>query len=219
MEHSSPISKGEQRRLRRASARRAEIIAAAGAVFREKGYAGATTKEIADRADVAEGTLYKYFASKRELLMAYVMGVVELSRSILDHMPPGDPESAQQDLAQAFTFHFTVVRDQPFLSMLIHEAIRMDTAFGETFQAQFMDPTVAASEERVSRWIVSGHGRRVDTRVAAQVINAMMIGFDVILSGKTDPHLESLDAESLGRCVADIVLNGLGRGTTDTDNQ
>ena len=39
-------------------------------MFAEKGYANTTTKELAEAADMAEGTLYNYFEGKREILLA-----------------------------------------------------------------------------------------------------------------------------------------------------
>ena len=41
-------------------------------MFCEKGYAASSTAEIAARAGVVEGTLYRYFPSKRELLIKVV---------------------------------------------------------------------------------------------------------------------------------------------------
>jgi AcrR family transcriptional regulator len=57
------------RRERRIAARRAQLLDAAAHVFSHKGYEKATTKEIAEVADVSEGTLFNYFATKRELLI------------------------------------------------------------------------------------------------------------------------------------------------------
>ena len=59
----------QQRRIER---RRQEIMAAAVRLFAEKGYMHTTTKEIAEAADVAEGTLYNYFGGKREILLAVI---------------------------------------------------------------------------------------------------------------------------------------------------
>jgi AcrR family transcriptional regulator len=55
----------------RADARRnrARILAAAEAVFAEKG-AGASTEEVASRAGVAIGTVFRHFPTKRDLLAA-----------------------------------------------------------------------------------------------------------------------------------------------------
>jgi AcrR family transcriptional regulator len=49
---------------------RQRLLDAAAAVFVERGYARATTKEIAKAADVAEGTIYRHFADKAELFQA-----------------------------------------------------------------------------------------------------------------------------------------------------
>ncbi|NGY06355.1 TetR/AcrR family transcriptional regulator [Solimonas terrae] len=47
----------------------ADILQAARDVFCEKGYEPTAVSEIAARIGVVEGTIYKYFASKRELLL------------------------------------------------------------------------------------------------------------------------------------------------------
>ena len=56
------------RRDRQKLARRLAIERAARAVFAERGYDAATTREIAERADVSIGTLFAYAPEKRALL-------------------------------------------------------------------------------------------------------------------------------------------------------
>lgn len=50
--------------------RQLALIDAANAVFAERGYDVATTREIAERAGCAEGLIHRYFAGKRGLLLA-----------------------------------------------------------------------------------------------------------------------------------------------------
>ena len=52
------------------TARRNQILDAATSVFAEKGFHRATIKEIARVAGIADGTIYTYFASKDEVLLA-----------------------------------------------------------------------------------------------------------------------------------------------------
>lgn len=52
---------------------RERIIEAARSVIQDKGLLGATTKEIAQAADVSEGSLYNHFKNKSELFL-YVIG-------------------------------------------------------------------------------------------------------------------------------------------------
>ena len=57
---------------RRKEARPGDIVAAALAVFAEKGFAGARIDEIARRAGVSKGTVYLYFETKDDLFRAVV---------------------------------------------------------------------------------------------------------------------------------------------------
>jgi AcrR family transcriptional regulator len=52
------------------SARRAEIVAIAGALFAERGYAHTTVREIADAAGILSGSLYHHFDSKESMIEA-----------------------------------------------------------------------------------------------------------------------------------------------------
>ncbi len=47
------------------------ILEAAIAVFSEKGFSAATTSEIAKNAGVAEGTIFRYFKTKKDILNPY----------------------------------------------------------------------------------------------------------------------------------------------------
>lgn len=58
--------------LRRPAARPDELLAAALAVFGERGFRQTTLDEVATRAGVSKGTVYLYFASKDDLFRAVV---------------------------------------------------------------------------------------------------------------------------------------------------
>src|SRR5262245_66383051 len=64
--------------------RREEILDAAARLFARHGYAGADTQVLADRIQVGKGTLYRYFASKRELFLACVDRVMRQMRARID---------------------------------------------------------------------------------------------------------------------------------------
>ena len=59
-------------RQRRKDARPQELLEAALALFVEKGFAATRSEEVAARAGVAKGTLYRYYPSKDELFKAMV---------------------------------------------------------------------------------------------------------------------------------------------------
>lgn len=60
------------RRERAKAEKRARILAAARALFEERGFERTSMSEVARAADVAEGTVFRYAATKVELLMMVV---------------------------------------------------------------------------------------------------------------------------------------------------
>ena len=49
-----------------------QILAAATEMFAEKGFAATSTKEIAQKAGVAEGTIFRHYKTKKDLLLSIV---------------------------------------------------------------------------------------------------------------------------------------------------
>ena len=66
----SPLQERSRRTVER-------ILDAAARIFHEQGYAGATTNDIADEADVSVGSLYQYFPNKDALLVALTKRHIE----------------------------------------------------------------------------------------------------------------------------------------------
>lgn len=60
-------------RQRKQAATRGAIIETAVRMFAERGVDGPTIAEIAAAADIGKGTIYNYFASKEEILVAYLV--------------------------------------------------------------------------------------------------------------------------------------------------
>ncbi|MGM0804121.1 MAG: TetR/AcrR family transcriptional regulator [Bacillota bacterium] len=65
-EHDAPTMSDKQRK----------ILEAAIDTFSEKGYAASSTSEIAKKAGVAEGTIFRHFKTKKDLLLAIVTPTV-----------------------------------------------------------------------------------------------------------------------------------------------
>jgi AcrR family transcriptional regulator len=82
--------------------RRAEILAAAGRLFAERGTRETTVRQIADEVGVLAGSLYYYFRNKQGIIHAlmrpYVDDLVDRYRRCAEH--PGDARSRLQRLVQ-----------------------------------------------------------------------------------------------------------------------
>jgi AcrR family transcriptional regulator len=70
-----------------AEKRCAQLIKAAGRIFAKKGYANATTEEIARTAGLTKGALYFHFKSKEDIFFAVVKNISERNtETILQHL-------------------------------------------------------------------------------------------------------------------------------------
>jgi TetR/AcrR family transcriptional regulator of autoinduction and epiphytic fitness len=79
------------RRQAQARQTRRQILAAAGELFVEKGYSGATIEAIARQAGVAQETIFAVFGNKRNLLsklVDFAVGGDELPISLLERPGP-----------------------------------------------------------------------------------------------------------------------------------
>jgi AcrR family transcriptional regulator len=93
-----------ERRAREQEARRELILRAAKATFAEKGLAATTIEDIAQRAEIAKGTIYRYFKSKEDVYHVVVeQGLTRLAqrfRASIDSGVPADENLRR--VAQAY---------------------------------------------------------------------------------------------------------------------
>jgi AcrR family transcriptional regulator len=82
---------------------RDRILDAALKLVVRHGIAGATTKRIADEAKVAEGSLYKHFADKADLLIALVLERLPGIREVFGKLEGPSSERAGEGLSAALT--------------------------------------------------------------------------------------------------------------------
>lgn len=117
----------QERRERERQARREQILEAAKAVFWEKGFLNATTEEIAQRAELAVGTLYLYFQSKEELYVSLLFESIDLFRQELERIQ-ALPTAPDEKLRLLWDFLYTYYREYPahyrILSFLHNEGVR-----------------------------------------------------------------------------------------------
>lgn len=94
------------------------ITAAARALFVEKGFDETTTREIAQRANVALGTLFLYATDKRDLLFLICTDELEaLTDKAFDAVP--QENRLIDELIHIFEFYYGYFAEQPGLSKYI----------------------------------------------------------------------------------------------------
>ena len=191
------------RRERKAAARKKRILDAAARVFARKGYQRATTKEIADEADVGEGTIYSYFGSKRDLLLALVSSMSESLLTPPQEIPPDDFES----LLSSFLRDRLTLTEQNFdlTRVLLYEA-RFDDDLRREYVENVLRKMATRLEERMKPLIEAGVLRPIHPGVASLAILGSFLGF-VLLERELQMELPPLD--EIATDMTSIFVDGL----------
>lgn len=93
-------------RVERQEQTRSELVAAAAAVFRARGFHAATLEEIAEAAGYSKGAVYSNFTGKDDLFVAVLdaryAGIVRVHRERMSRAPsaPGALRAAARQLAE-----------------------------------------------------------------------------------------------------------------------
>ncbi len=88
------------------------ILAAAVRVFEEHGIRGATTRRIADAAEVNEVTLFRHFGSKERLLREAIECASSVTSSRPEWLLPMDPHDPVAELTEWARVHLTVLHER-----------------------------------------------------------------------------------------------------------
>lgn len=107
-----------------------KILESAVAVFSEKGYSASTTSEIARNAGVAEGTIFRYFKTKKDILRGILIQTINIfsSKLVLGSVEKILGSSSEKDirtvLKTLFMDRYKLVESVfPMLRIILCEAI------------------------------------------------------------------------------------------------
>lgn len=122
----TPRTRSATRRLPR-DERISKIMTVTRAMLAEKGYNNLVTTEVAERCGISEATIYKYFDSKRDLLIKVAeQWFDELLRE--DHRSVSG-RSTLEALRQLIWRNLSIVRREPALTRFVLLDLRPDPAY------------------------------------------------------------------------------------------
>lgn len=204
--HANQIRSRQARRSRRIARRRHEIISAAAEVFAEKGYAATTTREIADAADIAEGTLYNYFEGKRDILLAVAREAEgPMSRALLQ---VGMLES-REAMIVLFERAFDISEARlPFLRTLLSASWNDDSILQEYLTVR-LGRVYQMLVRFIADRVAAGFFRPIDPALSARAAIGMFAGLMLPIVRGVEPLPSPADRRNLAETIVDLLLDGI----------
>ena len=181
----------------------AETLIAARAIFEKQGYAEAAMSEIASRVGVVEGTLYRFFSSKADLLMAVTCQWYEEIRVPLQEGLPLR-KSLRERLHFAIWHHLMCIETSPELVNLFHNVVRMDKRYPTSELFEHNRWYVNVVSDILKEGISTGEVR---SELPVKMVRNMVFGLAEQQTWAYRCGLASLDVERMANEITDLVLS------------
>lgn len=189
-----------------------KIIASAIEIFAEKGYAATSTSEIAKKAGVAEGTIFRHYKTKKELLLSIVAPT--MAKMIAPHVIKDMEKVLDKDYDSLEDFLRAMIKNrEAFLgkNMLLFRILLQELPFHKELQEQFKEHIATKIYTRMERIIehyqekgeiIGMPPKTVMRLLISSIFGHLMTRFFILSSDQWD------DEEETERTVQ-FILRGL----------
>jgi AcrR family transcriptional regulator len=195
---------------RRKTARPAEILAAALALFAERGFAATRLADVAARAGVTKGTLYLYFDNKEELFKAVVRQelVPDLERA--EAMVAGSA-APSLDLLEQLVRNFARIIGSPLgaIPKLVLTEAGNFPDLARFYRDAVVERGRALLRQVIERGVTAGEIRPLDIENAVTCVVAPLL-LAALWRHSFERHSgRDLDLDALCRAELDLLRRGL----------
>jgi AcrR family transcriptional regulator len=191
-----------------------QILDAAVQVFAEKGYDASRTSDIAKRAEVAEGTIFRYFNTKKDILIGLLFPLMVkvlrpmMMRSIERIMENKEDRPLEEVVKGIFLDRIQLARkNQSLLKTIAVESIYHPELL-KPLQEEVLPKIVALVEAFITRYVEKEELKDLDPRLITRTVMSMVLGYLVLTSLFPNIFQVSSDEEEAVK-MADILLNGI----------
>jgi len=194
------------RRERRIANRRTLILEAAARLFAEKGFHRTTTRDIAEAADVSEGTLYNYFENKDELLMG-IMAHLADKQHLNDRFVGDLSGDAREFLRSVLRERRETIEQSGYMLQSVLSEILVNPELRERYYQGLMLPALQSLEDHLRSRREAGQVRSDNPALTARVLIGLIQGL-FLLEVLGDPEVR-YNWDELSATIINVLFDGV----------
>jgi AcrR family transcriptional regulator len=186
---------------------KSRIMKSAMRLFAKRGFDGTTTKELAEDAGVAEGTLFRHFTNKKAILIEVAtQGWIDLLTDLLTEF---SEMGSYKAVAQVMKHRMMHMRENVdllrvcFIEVQFHEDLR------DRIQMEVIEKMTDVAEAFFQTAMDQGIYRKQDPRLVARVFLGMFTIASFSQNTIADPGASPEDLQHMAEGLSDIFLNGV----------
>jgi AcrR family transcriptional regulator len=186
---------------------RTRILQAAQRLFAAKGFEGTTTRDLAQTAGVAEGTLFRHFANKKAILVEVATsGWVDILTDLLTELSEMGSYKAIAEVMRRRMWNLQKNADTMrvcFMEVQFHPDLR------DRIQTEVIDKMTAVAEAFFQTAIDKGIYRQMDAKLGAKVFLGLFAIAGFSDHTLIEPNASPQEMQKMAEGLADIFLNGV----------
>ncbi|MCC5598233.1 TetR/AcrR family transcriptional regulator [Nostoc favosum] len=186
---------------------RTRILQAAQRLFAAQGFDGTTTRDLAQAASVAEGTLFRHFPNKKAILVEVATsGWVEILTDLLTELSEMGSYKAVAQVMRRRMWNFQKNADLMrvcFMEVQFHPDLR------DRIQLEVITKMTDVGEAFFQTAMDKGIYRKMDAKLVAKVFLGMFAIAGFSNNTLMEPDASPQQMQEMAEGLADIFLNGV----------
>ena len=193
--------------------RKEAILKAAVKLFSEKGYSATTTSEIAKEAGVAEGTIFRYFKTKKDILTGVVIEVIQvfgeefITEKLFRLIRDNKDKSQREILKLIIKDRLQLISDHKEEVHIILSEAKYHQDIRDAFIKNIIQRALNMSEQYINTGIEKGDFREVSVPVVVRSLMGIVAAYvflEEIFHGMIDMNQDSQIDE-----IIDLIFYGV----------
>jgi AcrR family transcriptional regulator len=186
---------------------RDKILQTAQKLFARHGYDGTTTKELAEKAGIAEGTLFRHFTNKKAILVEVAtQGWIELLTDLLTEL---SEMASYEAISHMMYKRMLRLGDNYDMMRVCFMEVQSHPDLRDRIQSEVVEKMTSVAEAFFQTAMERGVYRQMNSRVIAQVFLGMFVVAGFSHETIAQPGASPQEMKDMAEGLADIFLNGV----------
>ena len=186
---------------------RTRILQAAQKLFASKGFDATTTRDLAQAANVAEGTLFRYFPNKKSILVEVATtGWVDILTDLLTEL---SEMGSYKAIAQVMRRRMWNLHKNVDLMKVCFMEVQFHPDLRDRIQEEVINKMTDVAEAFFQSAMDKGIYRQTDAKLVAKVFLGMFAIAGFSNNTLMAPDASPQEMQQMAEGLADIFLNGV----------
>ncbi len=186
---------------------RVRILQAAQRLFASFGFDGTTTRDLAQAAGVAEGTLFRHFPNKKAILVEVAtQGWVEILTDLLTEL---SEMGSYKAIAQVMRRRMWNMQKNVEIMRVCFMEAQFHPDLRDRIQSEVIDKMTNVAEAFFQTAMDKGIYRQMDAKIVAKVFLGMFAVAGFSNNTVMEPEASPQQMQEIAEGLADIFLNGV----------